>query len=98
MEHRLPGEKPADRQAVETPDQPLFLPDFDGMGPAEAMEVTVGAQDRRRDPSPGADGVGAAEHDLLEGAVGGDPETTHRATQGPTHVEIGRADDAARVR
>ncbi|KQR87843.1 hypothetical protein ASG07_02970 [Sphingomonas sp. Leaf343] len=75
-DHAFPEERTAQREAVQTADQPLALPAFHGMGVASGVEVEEDALDRGADPRFRAirGAFGAEAQGGLKIAVGGDVE------------------------
>ncbi len=59
VEHRLTREQTADRDAVQTADEPAVPPGLDGVHPAQGVQAQVGLADLVVDPARGARRVGA---------------------------------------
>lgn len=76
MEHRLAGEKAADRHAIEPSRQlTVHVPDLDGVCPPQAVQVGVGVDELLGDPAIRTVGIGTAPDDGLEVLVDGDQVT-----------------------
>src|ERR1700730_17838098 len=101
-EHRLATEQPADPYAVEAPDQPAVVPGFEGVRPAESVQVLVRTAHRRHDP--GAVAVGPRSGAAVEdgGEVTVDPGLVapipDRPGEAAADAEPVRHDDGARIR
>src|SRR2546430_13109256 len=72
VEHRLPGEQPAQRNAVQPSRERPPLPRLDAVRPAQPVQLRVRGEDVRRDPGALARAVAAGAHDVVERLVEGD--------------------------
>lgn len=87
MEHRLTGEQTAYGDAVETPDQgTITIPNFDRVGPAQAMEFGVRIDEPLGDPAMGPIGRRAAGDDGVKVLVDGDQIAPCRLLQRSAHT------------
>ena len=75
MKHRFAAEETAQRDAVETADQRVPLPDLHAVGEPAPMQLAVRAHEVTGDPGGRAiaAGLGAGAHDILERRVDGEP-------------------------
>ena len=99
MEHRLPEERGAEMDTVESADERAVLPAFDRVREPQPVERHIALQDVLADPGAVARPLGTCAHDGLEGAVGNDLEAAapHQARQPRGHMERLEGQDAARV-
>ncbi|KAG1437608.1 hypothetical protein G6F57_020180 [Rhizopus arrhizus] len=102
-EHAFAEKHRPDRHPVDTPDQGLPVPDLEGVGETEVVQLAVGLDHRRADPGAilaraGRGGTGL--HHPAEGRVGGDfPRAAAQlATEAAGQVHTLGAKHHARVR
>ena len=97
-EHAFAKEGAAQRNAIESADQPVVLPGLDTVSMADGKEVSIDLLDRAVDPGVGAiPGLGGAGLDhLCKGSIDPDLERlgADRAGQPPGNMEPVKIDDA----
>ena len=72
MEHRLGGEQPADRDAVQPAGETVGVPGLDGVRPAELVQLPIRGLDARVDPAGGVPRPRTSPDHVREGRV--DPD------------------------
>src|SRR5918994_1174009 len=99
VEHRLAGEEPADRHAVQPTGQPTFgAPGLDRVCPAQPVQPAVGRGDVLGDPRTRPGRVRAPGDDVGERCVDPDLEMPAGPAQRPRHLQPVDRQHAAWVR
>ena len=76
MKHGFTGEKSADGDAVDAPDEFVVLPAFQAVSMSLFVKLSIGSEELARNPGGAAAraGSGAAFHDLVKSAINCDLE------------------------
>ena len=101
MKHGFTGEKSADGDAVDAPDEFVVLPAFQAVSMSLFVKLSIGSEELARNPSGAAAraGNGAAFHDLMKGAVNCDLESAfaNDFAKAVRDVELTEFENGARI-